>query len=106
MHIEFSGSYSNSITEELLYLNTITVRRNDGQKVVLDREETDYGLNYGIADIIFCKAYVWDGEKEQYLENSDLALYDGAELIDYEIEDDAPEGYDLTLCKGQRISAW
>ena len=104
MKIEFSGVYKNELVEEVgLMLNTITVRRKDGKKVVLDRDETNYTIKNEKADISFCGVYEWDDEA---IYPSNTELYDGAEIIDYDIEDDAPEGYDLRIIIGQKISAW
>lgn len=105
MKIEFSGSYKNKITEDTsLMLNTITVKRRDGKVVELDRDETNYGLENGNADIEFSGTYEWNGEDADY--NLNPAEYDGAEVVGYDIEEDTPEGYDLRLTIGQKIAAW
>lgn len=104
MKVEFFGSFKNNIVEENgLMLNAITVRRNDGKEVVLDRDESTYILENGNADIVFQEVYEW-GDEAYY--PTDPKLYDGAEVIDYEIEDDAPEDYDLEIWIGQKIVAW
>ena len=107
MKIEFKGIYTNKVTEdEGLWLNTITIKRTDGNEVVLDRDETNYTLKNGEADILFRGIYEWDDEAKYPDNLEDVRLYDGAEIIDYEIEDDAPEGYDLEIPVGQKVSAW
>ena len=107
MKVEFFGNFKNDIVEEFgLMLNTITIKRNDGKVVVLDRDETEYTLKDKKADVVFRGIYEWD-EEEKYPDNfNDVKLYDGAELIDYEIEDDAPEDYDLEIWICQKIVAW
>ena len=107
MKVEFNGTYKNkTVEDEGLWLNTITVKRTDGKEVVLDRDETNYTLENGEADILFRGIYEWDDDA-YYPDNvEDVKLYDGAEIIDYEIEDDAPEDYDLEITIGQKVSAW
>lgn len=106
MKIEFTGTYKNKIVEkESLYLNTISIKRNDGKIVTIDRNETDYTIENGIVDILFRGIYEWDCETAIYPNNKDIDLYNNALIIGYEIEDDAPSGYDLIIEK-QKISAW
>lgn len=101
MKIEFGGYYKSKIVEDDgLMLNTITVKRNDGRTVVLDRDMSEYTLKDGEADILFRGVYEWDGEKEKYLTSDDVALYDGAEIVDYYVEDDADAEYYLTVTIG------
>lgn len=110
MKLEMSGSYKNPVTKEIgLRLNTIRVRRTDGVEVTIDRDWTDYDLEDGEADIVFRGIYLWDDNGAAYPDNTkDLALYDGATLAGYELEedDDLPEDYDLTLEIGQKLAAW
>ena len=106
MKIEFTGTYKNKIVEkESLYLNTISIKRNDGKTVIIDRNETDYTIENGIVDILFRGIYEWDCETAIYPNNKDTDLYNNALIVGYEIEDDAPSGYDLIIEK-QKISAW
>ena len=121
MKIEFTGTYKNKIVEkESLYLNTISIKRNDGKIVIIDRNETDYTIENGIIDILFRGIYEWDHETAIYPNrgiyewdcetaiypnNKDTDLYNNALIVGYEIEDDAPSGYDLIIEK-QKISAW
>ena len=107
MKVEITGEYKNSIVEKYgLMLNTITVRKVNGTIVVLDRDSSEYELDNGVADVVFAGTYIWNDETgiPDYLEN--VSEFDGAELLDYEIEDDAPEDYDLSFKIGQKISAW
>ena len=107
MKIEFNGEYNNKIVEdEGVRLNTITIKRTDGKKVVLDRDETNYTIENGVVDIVFRGIYEWDDDAIYPDNMADLHLYDQAEIIDYCIEDDVPEGYDLRITKGQKIIAW
>ena len=105
MKIEFTGTYKNKIVEkEPLYLNTITIKRNDGKIVIIDRNETNYTIENGIIDILFRGIYECEND-EIYPNNESVELYDNALIVGYEIEDDAPSGYDLIIGK-QKISAW
>lgn len=107
MKIEFNGCYKSTIVEkDGLMLNTITVKRNDGEIVVLDRDETVYSFKDGDADIVFISTYEWDGNTEKYLGVEDITLYDGAEIVNYDVEDDADSEYDLVIAIGQKIDAW
>ena len=106
MKIEFTGTYKNKVVEkEPLYLNTITIKRNDGEIVIIDRDETNYTIKDGEIDILFRGSYEWNGEESIYLKNEDIDLYNNALIVGYEIEDDTPEGYDLII-EEQNISAW
>ncbi len=106
MKIEFTGIYKNNVVEnESLYLNNIKIRRNDGKIVIIDRDETYYTAENGKVDILFRGSYEWNGEESFYPRYEDIDLYDNAIIVDYEIEDDAPEGYDLAI-EEQKISAW
>ena len=106
MKIEFTGTYENKIVEEEpLYLNTITIKRNDGEFVIIDRDETNYTIKDGEIDILFRGLYEWNGEESIYPKNEDIDLYNNALIVGYNIEDDAPEEYDLII-ERQNISAW
>ncbi len=89
-----------------LMLNTITVRRKDGKEVILDRDETDADMENGV--VIFRGTYVWDSRTSRmhYCSAADIPLYDGAEIVSVEMEDDVPDGYDVDVPIGQSISAW
>lgn len=105
MKVEFKGSYKNKITKTSgLWLNTIELKLKTGEVVTLDRDEDEYTLEKCKANIMFRGAYVWTGEVQDY----DLVPedFDGAEIIGYDVEDDAPEGYDLEITIPQNISAW
>ena len=105
MKIEFTGTYKNKIVEkEPLYLNTISIKRNDGKIVTIDRDETNYNIENGEADILFVGSYEWTNEAF-YPKYENIDLYDNALIVGYEIEDDAPEDYDLII-EEQNISAW
>ena len=106
MKVEFNGTYKNEIVgKEPLYLNTITIKRNDGKIVVIDRDETNYSIENGHIDILFRGVYEWKDDKI-YPNNNDVEkLYNGALVVGFDIEDDAPEDYDLVI-ENQKISAW
>lgn len=109
MKIEFHGTYKNEITKQYgLMLNLLYVRLKSGDIITLDRDETEYTLENGTADIVFRNTYDWNSDEEEFFPNYDLCPedFDGAEIVEYEIEDDAPEGYDLEITIPQKISAW
>ena len=113
MKAEIHGTYQDiRCRNSCLYLNCITVLRNDGQTVILDRDETEYEfMEDGSVGIVFRDTYEYNSESCdcRYLNNNageDIALYDGAVLISADIEEDAPEWYDLEITPGQRISCW
>ena len=106
MKIEFQGSYDNKITEQNgIMLNTISVKLKSGKILTLDRDETNFTLNDGVAYIMFRNTYAWDSNNSISNYNLNPKDFDNATLIDYEIEDDAPDDYDLTIAP-QKISAW
>ena len=106
MKVEFNGTYKNEIVgKEPLYLNTITIKRNDGKIVVIDRDETNYSIENGSIDILFRGVYEWKDDKIYPNNNDAEKLYNGALVVGFDIEDDAPEDYDLVI-ENQKISAW
>ena len=106
MKVEFNGTYKNEIVEkEPLYLNTITIKRNDGKTVIIDRDETNYSIENGHIDILFRGVYEWKDDKIYPNNNDTEKLYNGALVVGFDIEDDAPEDYDLII-ENQKISAW
>ena len=110
MRVEFSGSFKNNKVYQQggLFLNDITVLRNDGEEVILDRDETEYTYyENGKAEILFKDTYEYNPDTGEcrYLVEDDMPLYDKAILLDAETEDDAPEWYDLKFEK-QTIACW
>lgn len=82
-----------------IWLNTITVQLLNKSVVVLDRDTTEYSVNGRNASIEFSNVYIWGSETETM--NYDLNPNDFicARLIDWEIDDDVDEGYELRLIK-------
>lgn len=78
------------------YVNVAHFRLKSGEMVTVDRSETswDYNPDTGSLYMAWHGCYIWDGEEERRIPSG--ALKD-AELLELEIEDDAPDGYRLTV---------
>ena len=103
MEIGFFGNYKNSKVENGLLLNTITVKLKNGQIQKLDRTGTKVTFEKGKALITFIGTYIWDEDEAQFCH--DRNKYLSANIIDYELEDEAEDGYDLEI-PSQPIMAW
>lgn len=87
------------------YINGAVFRLKDGSIVRIDRERTGYDMEDGILNMGWSGLYIWDGENADYDIPEDFL--EGASLIEMEVEDDAPEGYEFEciICAvdGKRI---
>ena len=82
------------------YINTITFRTASGGLIVIDRDETDYTIETdGSFTMEWSGVYIWNGEEPDYLyyDNEDEDIFVGAIIESLDIEDDAPEGYKMTI---------
>lgn len=75
-----------------IWLNTITLKLQDGTCVLLDRDETLYDGENGME---WRGLYIWDGETENH--DFDPEIFRNAVVESYEIEDDVEEGYDIVI---------
>lgn len=76
------------------WLNTITVKTKKGREYVLDRDETGYTIYGNRLEMVWHNVYIWNGSEPDYNIPDDIR---NAEIIRYEIEDDAEDGYDLKI---------
>ncbi len=82
---------------ELPYINSVTLLAKDGREVVLDRSTTEFDFDddVEILSMFWLDLYIWTGEAEDH--NVPEELFDGAVVINVDIEDDAPEDYFFEL---------
>lgn len=91
--ISFTGTTNCS---EQPYVNTATFRDTHGNYLTIDRDITEYTINDdGTFTMEWCYCYVWDGE------NADYDVPDLDAFISIEIEDDAPDDYQLEVDASQ-----
>lgn len=86
-------------TNDVPYINTITLRTKDGEEIVLDRGLTEYAYSMESKhlEMTWGDVYIWDGEGENH--NIPADIFDEATIIDVDIEDDAPADYQFVLEK-------
>lgn len=79
-----------------IWLNTITVRLENGDFVTIDRDETSWTVNPdGSYEMEWDGVYQWDGESSNYDLNS--TDFHDASIENIEIEDDADGDYRLDI---------
>ena len=85
MRIEFNGTTNHPY----MMVNTAHFRTKNGEEVVIDRDESSWTINDDKTfSLEWRGCYLWDGEEAHY----DIdGLLDGADLIELEVEDDAPD---------------
>lgn len=82
----------------MIMVNSITFRLADGRLICLDRDETEFRFNKdGTFAMQWNSVYVWDGNNEIYLTESDERLFNGAAIFRIDIEDEAPRDYQLII---------
>lgn len=81
------------------WINTAIFAAEDGTEFVLDRCHTEYSFNpeTGEQPMEWRDVYLWDGEDENY--DIPENLIKNATLKELEVEDDAPEDYEIS-CTG------
>lgn len=67
----------------------------DGKELFLDRDTTYFDVGGGILDMEWRDCYLWDGDGADY--DITPEMFDGAKFKRFDIEDDAPAGYDVTM---------
>lgn len=82
-----------------IWLNTILVRKKDGELVVLDRDATEYSISEDrhTAQIEWQGVYAWDSKTSTADYNLHTEDFEGAILCNYEVEEDADEDYELRI---------
>ena len=99
---------------EVPMINTITLQLGD-RTVIVDRHETGYDhedikdvSKWAHTTITFLDCYEWDGENEKPISSDELYRAvmmrtspedDAVSLVDLDIEDDAPAGYEVIPLK-------
>ena len=92
--MDFRGK-TNSNT---VMINTMTFRLPDGNEVIIDRDYTGYGIDKdGNLGMTWKGCYFWDGKEATYFTEDDEEKLAVAELVNVDIEDDAPEGYKVEI---------
>lgn len=83
-------------TSPELYINSAHFQFPDGHEIVIDREMSEWSYDPEKEEIhmIWRNLYRW--EDEHYNEPVPYRLLKDAASVLFEIEDDAPEGYDIT----------
>lgn len=82
-----------------LYLNDILLIDEKGYKIIIDRDNTEWGVSNGVISIQWKNLYIWKS-LEGKCNNSKLDINEAFQnAVDFkiEIEDDAPEGYELEI---------
>ena len=86
-----------AITNDVPYINLMTLLVNGKKLINLDRDRTEYDFDRetGRLDMTWRGVYIWTS----YDQNYDIPeeTFRNSEVVDIEIEDDAPEGYEFQL---------
>ena len=81
-------------TDDQIWVNNVTFELSDGREVIVDRGTTEWWTdNEGVCHMTWSDCYIWNGEDENYDIYSDD--FRDAKLIDVDVEDDAPVGYEF-----------
>ncbi len=82
-----------------LMINGIVLVMKDGAEHMVDRDKTEYSYDRETGDIRidFVNPYIWDGENEDYDAGKISEYIRKAEYFLTDVEDDAPEGYEICL---------
>ena len=87
MRVTLKGFVKNTENSYGVFLNTITVETPNKERIILDRDTTEYDINFdNTVNITLSDVYIWDGENQNYNISSDM--FRKCKLIDYEVEDD------------------
>lgn len=91
-----------------VWINTITFKMADGTTAIVDRDMTDCDFldpfmksednGNCIMDMNWYNCYIWNGENCNY--NIEAMDFEDAEIVSIDIEDEAPENYEV------KINAW
>ena len=78
------------------YVNTITFRLKDGREITVDRDSTAWdSVGSNMYWMQWNACYAWDGETMDYDLTKNMFYY--AEIIDIDIEDEAPEEWSIEI---------
>lgn len=92
MEIAFTGK--SNIPHGGMYVNNISVVLPSGEAAVVDRDVTEWSMaDDGAFSMVWRSVYVVSGDDILPVP----ADFDRAEIVGVEIEDDAPDGYEITF---------
>lgn len=81
-----------------LFINTLVCTLENGEDVVLDRDNTMFSRTAdGELDITWTSVYIWDGEDKDYEASHIDKVLDNVSAFEVEVEDDAPAEYDIVI---------
>ena len=82
-----------------MWIDTARFVTKTGTEFVIDRDRTEwtYDAASQTMEMTWRDVYVWDGKTEDY--GAAAKCLDGAQLVAFEIEDDAPEDYQVEPLK-------
>lgn len=95
MTLYFTGTIHETKNCTGIWLNTISVKLSDGSIVTIDRDETEFTIEDNKFQMQWNNVYIWNGETEDH--NIDVDMFEGAAIVNYEIEDDADDEYELVI---------
>ena len=87
MILKFKGKTN----EPYQYIKNITFKLKDDSFVRVSRNRTDYTIDNGHFDMIWRGVYAYGRKGNDYTIPS--KAFNGAEIIDVTVDDDAPSGY-------------
>jgi len=91
MTIEFDCVSNDTST---VYVNSASFKLDCGKIVTVDRDLTRISRSdNGHISMAWSEIYIWDGENE--IRDIEDLFSKGATLVGIEIEDDAPDGYNI-----------
>ena len=84
------------------YVNVARFRLKDGRTVEIDRDSTEWTVRGGRFRMDWLDCYFWGeghcgADEPHYLTEEDCRALSGAKLVEIEIEEDADEGFFLTV---------
>lgn len=99
MRLTFTAKIKETRECRGIWLNTILVRKKDGNIVTLDRDMTNYYISADghSIQVEFRNVYAWDSETSTADYHLDHKDFEGAKLYHYEVEDDADDDYELVI---------
>ena len=93
MRIEFTGKTN----RDYCMVNTAIFKLSDGREVTVDRDNTRYMIKDVELEMLWIDCYIWSDDEADY--KIDANLFNGAEFIGFELEDDADADYEISCVK-------
>ena len=91
MNLEIRCIVSHVLPEPMI--NMAIFETSDGSPVCIDRDQTEYIYNGYELNMRWRNCYIWDGNKELYLESCPKNIV----FREFDIEDEAPELYRIKM---------